>query len=207
MIAPPKPPSRGDLEALIKEARERQLRRRLLGSGGVAIAAAIGLCAYAVAIGGHSSRTNRPVPSARTVARCQASQLSASSYWNGAAGTLINVFSIANRGSSTCSLPPERPLALLRWHGSLLKVSERASSLEALVPGKPLHILAPGRRAAVYMQWWNWCGRPQNGLIATVALRFHDGLRVTAQRVSGEPPCMDRTQPSLLSISGPKTLH
>jgi hypothetical protein len=37
-LAPPKP-SHDELEALIKEARQRQLRRRLLGAAGVAIAA------------------------------------------------------------------------------------------------------------------------------------------------------------------------
>ena len=42
MIAPPRPPSHDELEALIKEARARQLRRRLLGAAGVAIAAALG---------------------------------------------------------------------------------------------------------------------------------------------------------------------
>ena len=38
MIAPPKPPAHDELEALIKEARERQLRRRLLGAAGIAVA-------------------------------------------------------------------------------------------------------------------------------------------------------------------------
>jgi len=52
MIAPPRPPSRDDLEALIEEARARQLRRRLLGAAGVAIAAALGLSVYALTIGG-----------------------------------------------------------------------------------------------------------------------------------------------------------
>ena len=51
MIAPPKPPAHDELELLIKEARERQLRRRLLGAAAVAIAAAIGLGAYALAAG------------------------------------------------------------------------------------------------------------------------------------------------------------
>src|SRR6476659_4818168 len=51
MIAPPKPPSHDELEALIKEARARQLRRRLLGAAGVAIAAALGISIYAFVIG------------------------------------------------------------------------------------------------------------------------------------------------------------
>jgi hypothetical protein len=38
MIAPPKPPSHDEREALIKEARARQLRRRLLGAASMAMA-------------------------------------------------------------------------------------------------------------------------------------------------------------------------
>ena len=53
MIAPPRRPSHDELDLLIKEARERQLRRRLLGAAGVAIAAAIGLGAYAFVTGGN----------------------------------------------------------------------------------------------------------------------------------------------------------
>jgi hypothetical protein len=52
MIAPPRPPSHDELEALIKEVRQRQLRRRLLGAAVVAISAAIGLGAYAFTTAG-----------------------------------------------------------------------------------------------------------------------------------------------------------
>lgn len=55
MIAPPKPP-RDELELLIKEARQRQLRRRLLGAAAVAIVAAIGLGIYALT-GGNGDRS------------------------------------------------------------------------------------------------------------------------------------------------------
>jgi hypothetical protein len=54
MLAPPLPPSPDEREALIREARARQLRRRLLGAAGVAVAAAFGLSAYAITIGGDS---------------------------------------------------------------------------------------------------------------------------------------------------------
>ena len=50
MTAPPKPPPHDELEALIKEARARQLRRRLLGAAGIAVAAATGLSAGAKAV-------------------------------------------------------------------------------------------------------------------------------------------------------------
>ena len=58
MIAPPKPPAPDELEALIKEARARRLRRRLLGAAGVAIASALGLSVYALTTGGGSQQSN-----------------------------------------------------------------------------------------------------------------------------------------------------
>jgi len=55
MIAPPRPPSPDDVEALIREAHARQARRRLLGAAGIAITVAIGLSAYALFIGARSA--------------------------------------------------------------------------------------------------------------------------------------------------------
>lgn len=53
MIAPPKPSSSDNLEALVKEARARQLRRRVVGVTLVAIAAGAGLAVWAVVSGGN----------------------------------------------------------------------------------------------------------------------------------------------------------
>lgn len=47
-FAPPRPPSPAEREALIREARERQRRRRLLGAASVAIVAAVTMAAYSV---------------------------------------------------------------------------------------------------------------------------------------------------------------
>jgi hypothetical protein len=59
MIAPPKPPSSDELELLIKEARERQLRRRLVGAATVAIAAGVGLAVWATLPGGSKPTTSQ----------------------------------------------------------------------------------------------------------------------------------------------------
>ena len=73
MIAPPRPPSHDELEALIKEARARQLRRRLLGAAGVAVATALGLGVHAATTGGskHAGAASRGGPLA-AVAPCSA---------------------------------------------------------------------------------------------------------------------------------------
>ena len=199
MIVAPRPPSHDELEALIKEARERQLRRRLLVAASVAIAGAVGLAVYALTIGGQvAARPTAGATPGRT-ALCQPSQLTAASHWNGAAGTLINFFSIVSRSGSACSLPLGQPVVDLSRRGSPLSVQEsQPKDGFGFAPGaKPVHVLAPGEKAAVYMQWSNWCGRPRSGLATTVTVLFRDGLRVTA----GQPPCLDRAEPSGLVVS------
>lgn len=206
MIAPPLPPSRAELDALLKEARARQLRRRLFGAAGVAVLAAVGLAVYALTsagnvptqVGGSSPRSTPPL--------CRRSQLSVSAIWDGAGGNLFNSFAIANRGGSACSLPLGRPTVLLTRRGMQLKVEERASSGNSST-GKPVHSLAPGRRAIVHLDWFNWCGaQPAFARTTTsVTVRFADGLRVTAPNLLGQPRCISATEPSVLTVSRPLT--
>jgi hypothetical protein len=203
MIAPPKLPSHDELEALIKETRERQLRRRLLGAAAVAIAAAVGLSVFGLALRPTGPTARHSTGDVGGPPLCRASQLSASSYWNGAAGTLINFFTIANRSGGSCSLPLRGPAVVLLWHGSVLDVEQSTPNDKfGFAPhARPLRILEPGGKAAVYMQWSNWCGWPRSGLTTSVALRFHDGLLVTATNVRGQPPCLNRAEPSVLVVS------
>lgn len=52
MLAPPRPPAHDELEALIREARERQRRRRVLWAAVVAVGLGAGLAAWAAIVGG-----------------------------------------------------------------------------------------------------------------------------------------------------------
>jgi Protein of unknown function (DUF4232) len=209
MIAPPRRPSHDELEALIKEARERQLRRRLLGAAVLAVAAAIGLSVYAFNPGAGAPRGVTEGLPQGAAPLCRASQLSAAAIWDGAAGHLFNFFTIANRGTDACSLPTGRPTVFLTRRGSRLKVDERgASGLEsAFGPGKPISILAPGRRAVVHLMWWNWCGPNVRyaQTTTTVTVQFAHGPRVTVPHLLGQPPCIVPTQPSVLAVSRPLT--
>src|SRR5215467_7324874 len=112
MIAPPKPPSHDELEALIKEARARQLRRRLLGAAGIAIAAALGLSIYAFLTGGSPGNPSQPLVHGRrtTGPLCRASQISASAGLQGATESLAGGATITNTGGSSCSLTRLRPM-------------------------------------------------------------------------------------------------
>ena len=210
MIAPPRRPPQGDLETLIKEARERQLRRRLLGTAVVAVAAAIGLSVYALTLGAGARRSVTAGSPQGAAPLCRSSQLSAAAIWDGAAEHLFNFLTIVNRGTGACSLPTGSPTVLLTRHGSRLTVDERATTAADspfVGPGKPIRVLAPGRRAVVHLAWWNWCGPnlPFAQTTTTVTLQFANGPRVTVPHLLGQPPCMDSGQPSVLTVSPPLT--
>ncbi len=211
MIAPPKPPSHDELEALIKEARERQLRRRLLGSAGVAIAAAIGLGAYALATGGGTGRLVDGSPNAPVVApRCRASQLSASARGlnGGGFGTMDGPATLMNISDTACSLPSGRPRVRILWLGRIVPTREIKDASE----GPPLRVLAPHSRAAIFLSWGNWCGKPGEGTVSrirpTFQLRFSDGLKVDAPGWVATPPgCISPGGGSVIAVSRPVRLR
>src|SRR5437899_8908983 len=108
MIAPPKPPSHDDVEALIKEARERQVRRRLLGAAGVAVAAGLGLGAYALVTGGaHRAGTASDSRPQVVTAPCSAAagwQLKLDGVWSEPTGHQTAPLAISRIGGSACTL-------------------------------------------------------------------------------------------------------
>jgi len=201
MIAPPRPPSRDELEALIKEARARQLRRRLVGAAGVALAAAIGLGVHVLATSGSSDRSAGSAPNAPAGAPlCRSSQLSAKAFWGGAAGSAMGAAVIFNKGTTPCSLLSGRPSVRITWGHTPLPIRDLPPT-RGEFPWRPLRRLAPGSRGAVFMQWTNWCAKPRAGALTTISLLFHGGVRVAARNVSGQPPCANAAQPSKLRAS------
>jgi hypothetical protein len=191
MIAPPKPPSRDELEALIKEARARHLRPRLLGAAGVAVAAAIGLAIYASLIGGTTSNDGRPSAEGRSggAPLCLAAQLSATGGLNGAVGTMLGPVTLANTGSNACSLPTGRPRVTILWRDRALPVRETTAGT-GFSGETHARVLVPHSRAVIYMRWSNWCGKPREGTIIrpTFRLRWADGVVVDALNNKLTPP-------------------
>jgi hypothetical protein len=178
MIAPPKPPAHDEPELLIKEARERQLRRRLLGAAGVAVVAALGLAVYAVTSdGGDQVVSGSPVGAPPL---CHSSDLSTTAGLNGATGTMLGPVTLTNIGGSACSLPTGRPRVRIVWQGRVLPARETGG--KNFAPAPPVHILAPHARAAIFIDWSNWCGKPGTGTVIrpTFQLRWADGLGVNA---------------------------
>lgn len=203
MLAPPKPPSYDELEALIKEARARQLRRRLLGAAAVATLAAIGLGSYALTSGGRGSAATSssagPAPPL-----CRSAQLSTSAGATAAAGTALLSVTMANT-SRACTLPNGRPDVRILFRAKQVPIKQQSWSAQSDF-GRPAGgVLAPGRRAYVDLRWRDWCphpaAAPTTGRV-TLVLRFHDGLRVTAPESAPDVP--GPALPACGEVAGPQ---
>jgi hypothetical protein len=183
MIAPPKPPSHDDLEALIKEARERQLRRRLLGAAAAAVAATLGLGIYASVTGGNPANLAQPPAQGgrATGPACRASQLSVAIFFQGATQSMLGGATVTNTGQAACSLPVTRPDVRITLHGKRLQVREQSMTGSSLPTWKSARALAPNAKAEVLMDWGrlNWeCGTSSRPTPRFV-LRFASGLKVS----------------------------
>jgi hypothetical protein len=74
----------------------------------------------------------------------------------------------------------------------------------------PVRVLAPGSKAAIFMAWSEWCGKPSAGTIRpTFQLRWADGLGVDARNHALTPPRCDSpgsgTRGSTIAVSTPVT--
>ena len=203
MIAPPKPPAQDELELLIKEARERQLRRRLLGAAAVAMAAALGLGAYAIAIGGNVGSEGRsPVQGGRaSVAFCRSSQLAMSIGGQGATEMVLGGALITNTGRQACALPTRRPVVRITWQGKPMHVRQPVPRPGEVQSGTPAHVLTPGAKALISMRWGNWCGRRASGL-PTFRVILGPELTLSAPGL-GVPSCIGPGMPGFLDVSRP----
>ena len=205
-VAPPKPPQ-DELEALIPEARARQLRRRLVGAASIAVAAGSALGIYAVSGGSHHARTAGSrvggVPPL-----CRTSQISVS------VPMLIGVieegrtglFVMKNKSNAVCSLPLGPPRASITRHGARLPVRQvrgRGIVLSSWEPLRATRLLEPGGRAAISSYWQNWCGSHSDRLpLFTEHFRFDDQLSVSLP-LGPHPYCSARGAPSTIRVSRP----
>jgi hypothetical protein len=202
MIAPPKPPSHDELEALIKEARARQLRRRLLGVAGVAIAAALGFSVHAL-VGAPGKLVQPPASAGRAISPpCRASQLSVSAALQGATQSLAGEATITNTGGSPCSLPRLRPIIRMSSKGQALPVGDVPFTNRIVGHGRPVRILGAGAHAVIFIQWWDWCGKTG---VTTMAVQLGRRVELVAPQRFGEPTCIQEqlSTESFMYVSPP----
>jgi hypothetical protein len=123
MIAPPRPPSHDELEALIKEARARQLRRRLLGAAGVAIAAALALSAYVLAVGTDQRMSGAARSQAGSATGCGVAggwHLTLDGLWSEPTGQHTVPLAVTRTGTQPCTLDGYPTVVLLNSQGQAI---------------------------------------------------------------------------------------
>jgi hypothetical protein len=209
MAARPRPSFPDEREALIREARERQLRRRLLAAAGVAIVAALALAIYALATSRDTSTGIGQPTGLGGMPRCRTSQISITF------PMLVGVLSpgrngllvMTNKTNTACSLPLRPPRARITWRGTVLTARQEPGRGIVLASWQPLRTvrkLVPGQKAAVSFYWQNWCGRPRNYRppFMTVHLRFDSVLAVSVP-VGPHPFCAAPDKSSTIRVSRP----
>lgn len=202
-LAPPKPTPHDELEALIKEARARQMRRKLLGAAVVATAAAVALGIYAVATWGTSNRSAKAAsPTAAPL--CQSSQLSASFFPGGAAGLALEGLVVDNIARRACSLPVERPAVHVVFREKALRTKERSWGSDQQFGARASHVLGPGKKAFFEIGWRGWCPNPTaapESRHATLLLGFRGGPHVAVAETAPDrfvslPGCGEAVHPT-----------
>jgi hypothetical protein len=177
--SPPRPPSQDELDALIREARERQLRRRLLGAAAIGVAAAVSLGVYAVSSG--SSRPTSGASGSGSATTRPLSALPLSLQTQGTATQAVTFLTIRNPQRLTCSITAPVVFEIT------------ANGQRARVLGNPLrlrlHMKLRGARSSFWPLngvWWaNYCGS-RKGLRMTARV----GSRSIATRFRILPDCL-----------------
>ena len=153
MVAPPRPPSHDELAALIKEARARQLRRRLLGTTGVAIAAALGLSTYAFVTGrSQGPGTASGDPPQAVAAPCSAAagwRLRIDGLWSEPTGQHTAPLSVTRIGGSACTLAGYPKITLLTAGGNTLGFRYRHRG-DLVVAARPPHAVRVADGGSAY---------------------------------------------------------
>ena len=154
MIAPPRPPSHDELEALIKEARARQLRRRLLGAAGVAIAAAFALGAYALA-SGPTQRTGATSENhARLATGCGVAagwRLRPDGLMSEPTGQHTVPIAVVRTGARPCVLDGYPTIVLLNRHGQRLAFSYSHRGDQVVTSRSPRAVHVDAHASAFFM--------------------------------------------------------
>jgi len=200
MIAPPRLPSHDALAALIKEARARQLRRRLFGAAAIAVSAAIALSVYATTMGGVSRPASGSGLASAGAPPCLSSQRSAGAGFVGATGSMLGGVTITNRSGIACSIPAAIPAVSVSWRGTPMPVETRTSNPQRWPSWEAARVVLPGAQSVVLLQWWNYCGP---GAGRTISPTFELRLAQLAVRATAD----ETTPPFCNASDGPSTLY
>ena len=165
-----------ELDPLIAEAKQRARRRRLAAATAVLLVAG-GAAAGVLGFGAGGGSGEVPWLAAKPqlgpanpplAPACTGSQLRGKLGLEGIGfGTIGGPLMIENRGPAPCALVGMPKLsfagATSRWQ--LRRQAQPSIVHDPLTPAQgSLRALAPGRWAATYVRWSNWCGRGSSAL-------------------------------------------
>jgi hypothetical protein len=188
--SPPRPPSQDELGAFIREARVRQLRRRLLGTAVIAIIAAASLGIHAIFSG--AARAPRAGASdSGLAAPCPLSALPLSLQPQGTATQAVFFLTIRNPQHLTCSINVPAVLEITE-NGQRAPISDNPLRAK-------LHATLRGERSTIWPPsgaWWaNWCGSHQ-GFSLTARVGSHS----VSTRIGILPQCFGTGNHSKLRL-------
>ena len=140
MIAPPRPLPHDEQEALIREARARQRRRRLAAAGTFAVLAGGALAVHSVAVGSGSPGTRaahhgRPL-STRPCDAAAGWRLEPGPAWSEPTGRHTAVVDLVRRASNSCTLRGYPTVVLLDSAGRTLDFRYSHAG-DVVVTGRP----------------------------------------------------------------------
>jgi hypothetical protein len=165
---------------------------------GFAVAVAIAFGIYGSTIGNSN---------ATSMSLCRSSQLShtVDGPIGPELGSTVWVI-LTNSSRETCSLPGGAPKAWVTWRGRLLRTREEhrlGIRPASWAPFRPIHVLKPGAKAGVTLEWRNWCAKPHsNRDIMRIHLRFERSAGVSFP-LGPRPACLSKRSPSTLLLSSP----
>jgi Domain of unknown function (DUF4232) len=154
MMAPPKQPSHEEPEALIEEARARQLRRRLLGAAAVAIAAAVAFGAYALAEGPTQEAATASGSPARAATACGVAggwRLRPDGLWSEPTGQHTVPLAVTRTGSQPCTLDGYPTVVLLDSFGQRLAFTYSHRGDQVVTSRAPGVVHVEGHGSAYFM--------------------------------------------------------
>jgi hypothetical protein len=187
--SPPRPPSQAELDALIREARARQLHRRLLGAAAIATIAAASLGIYAV-FSGASSRPTAGASASGLAAPCPLSALPLSLQAQGTATQAVFFLAIRNPQHLTCSINVPAVLEITE-NGHRAPISDNPLRARLHATLRRQSTLWPASGA-----WWaNWCGSRQ-GFSLTARVGSHS----VSTRIGILPQCFGTGNHSKLRL-------
>lgn len=107
----------------------------------------------------------------------------------GATGSMLGGVQFRNISATRCLLGGRPDARIFTRAGRLLRTRERRFTLDPSFTR--INSLSPGKRAVLYIQWSNWCGRWPGDPIHTLVLRLRltTGTRVAGTFRSGRPRC------------------